>query len=149
MCIRDSDITASASSGYGSNIALEAATNFFRTWTLSNRAALSFLDRVYPAQLLYFGKRSSKAYVMADKQAFVERWPQRAYSMRPGTVSTSCDPNDGSCTVSGIVDWRTSSIGRNAMSTGSARFQLTFSTIGSQPTLLSEWTEVLTRHAGP
>lgn len=102
------DTTASAPPSFSSSVALEAATAFFRTWTLSNREALSFLDRVYPEQLLYFGKRSSKAYVMADKQAFVERWPQRAYSMRPGTVSTSCDPKDNSCTVSGVIDWRAS-----------------------------------------
>jgi len=78
------DTTASAPPSFSSSVALEAATAFFRTWTLSNREALSFLDRVYPEQLLYFGKRSSKAYVMADKQAFVERWPQRAYSMSMG-----------------------------------------------------------------
>ena len=85
---------ANTSANPDGRLALEAATSFFRTWTLSNREALSFLDRVYPPQLLYFGKKSSKAYVMADKQAFVQRWPHRAYSIRPGSVSTSCVPTE-------------------------------------------------------
>jgi hypothetical protein len=145
----DDDATGSIPSNSNSGIALEAATNFFRTSNRSNSEALSFLDRVYPAQVMYFGKRASKAYVMAEKQAFLERWPQRAYSMRPGTVSTSCGSQENSCTVTGMVDWRVMSVERNAISTGSARFQLTFSLQGSQPLLLSEWSEVLTRHAGP
>jgi hypothetical protein len=90
----DDDTTGSIPSNSNSGMALEAATNFFRTSNRSNREGLSFLDRVYPAQVMYFGKRASKAYVMAEKQAFLERWPQRAYSMRPGTVSTSCDTQD-------------------------------------------------------
>jgi hypothetical protein len=135
---------ASTTPNLSAGIALEAATGFFRTSTLSQKEALSFLDRIYPAELIYFGKKASKAYVLNDKQAFMERWPNRAYSMRPGSISTSCDPRDNSCTVTGIVDWRASSTERNATSTGSARFQLTFSTQG-RPTLLSEWSEVLTR----
>ena len=142
------EITGSNPSSAGAVVALNSATEFFRSWTRSNREALDFLDHTYPPQVLYFGKRSSKAYVMAEKQAFAERWPQRAYSIRPGSVSTSCDPQEGACTVTGIVDWRASSMERNATSTGSARFQLSFSTQG-QPMLISEWTEVLTRHAGP
>jgi hypothetical protein len=131
-----------------SSVAVEAAAEFFRSSSRSDREATSFLDRIYPAQLLYFGKRSSKAYVMAEKRAFLDRWPKRAYAVRPGSISTTCDPRNNSCTVSGIVDWRVASVQRNAISTGSAKFQLTFS-IGAELTLLSEWSEVITRHAGP
>jgi hypothetical protein len=132
-------------SNLDAGVALEAATKFFRASTLPNREALSFLDRVYPSEVIYFGKRASKDYVMAEKRAFIERWPLRAYSIRPGTISTSCDPKDNSCAVTGIVDWRASSPDRNAASTGSARFQLTFAINAGEPTLLSEWSEVLTR----
>ena len=140
--------TGDTSSSSTSSVAVEAAAEFFRSSSRSDREATSFLDRVYPAQLLYYGKRSSKAYVMAEKRAFLDRWPKRAYAVRPGSVSTSCDPRNNLCTVSGIVDWRVSSLERNVISTGSAKFQLTFS-MGAELTLLSEWSEVITRHAGP
>ena len=141
-------VPGDTSSSSTSSVAVEAAAEFFRSSSRSDREATSFLDRVYPAQLLYYGKRSSKAYVMAEKRAFLDRWPKRAYAVRPGSVSTSCDPRNNLCTVSGIVDWRVSSLERNVISTGSAKFQLTFS-MGAELTLLSEWSEVITRHAGP
>jgi hypothetical protein len=125
---------------------MRAAQDFFRTWTLPNYQALSFLDTVYPDQILYFGKKASKGYVLHEKEVFAQRWPDRVYSVRPGSVSTSCDPASNTCTVSGMVDWRVSSRERNANSSGSAKFQLTFMIAGNSPALVSEWSEVVSRN---
>jgi hypothetical protein len=128
--------------------AVNAATEFFRASSHSNEAALAFLGRVYPRNTTYFGKSVSREYALNEKRVFLERWPERAYAMRPGSISTSCNAAENSCTVTGIVDWRAHSAERNATASGIARFQLTFSAGGQ---LLSEWSEVLTRdsHAGP
>jgi hypothetical protein len=139
---------SSGDTSLSSSVAVQAATEFFRSSSRSDREATFFLDRVYPAQVIYYGKKASKAYVMADKRAYLARWPKRAYSIRPGSVTTSCDSRENLCTVSGIFDWRISSVERNAISTGSGKFQLTFS-VSDPPTLVSEWSEVITRHAGP
>jgi Trypsin-like peptidase domain len=122
--------------------AAKAAAEYFRTWSLDNQEALAFLDDIYPSQAYYYGKVSSKAAIMNEKQEFAERWPVRSYSIEPGTVNTSCEADF--CTVSGVVDWRTYSATRGATSIGSARFHLRFTSSGPLM-LLSESGEVLAR----
>ena len=121
---------------------VNAAAEFFRVSTLSNRAALAFLASTYPPETMYFGRMVSREYALEEKRIFLERWPERSYAIRPGSISTACDTSENSCTVAGIVDWRVGSPQRRATASGSARFQLTFSAGGQ---LLSEWSEVLSR----
>jgi hypothetical protein len=122
--------------------AVKAVREFFETATLSNKTALHFLDRLYPPETTYFGKQVSREYALEQKRLFLERWPERTYTLQPATLSTTCNKTENSCTVTGIVDWRASSKKRKASAEGTSRFQLTFS-IGGQ--LLSEWSEVLSR----
>jgi hypothetical protein len=124
--------------------AIEAATGFFRATSRSNFQSMAFLRRVYPSKVRYFGTVTSKARVLSEKKEFMQRWPDRAYAIRPGSVSTSCVAAEHTCTVTGIVDFRAHSAARNTTSAGTARFQLTFRTRG-YPYLVSEWSEVLTR----
>jgi hypothetical protein len=125
--------------------AIEAARNFFRATSRSNLQSMAFLGRVYPSRVRYFGTITPKAAVLKDKRKFMQRWPDRAYAIRPGSVSTSCVASEHTCTVTGIVDWRAHSRARNRTSAGTARFQLTFCTRG-YPHLVSEWSEVLARN---
>jgi hypothetical protein len=54
---------------------------------------------------MYFGKVTSRPALLEDKRRFVERWPQRSYTVRPGTFIAQCDGDSRRCTVSGITDW--------------------------------------------
>jgi hypothetical protein len=103
---------------------VKAVREFFQTSTLSNKTALHFLDRLYPPETTYFGKRVSKEYAMEQKRLFLERWPERMYTLQPATLSTTCNKTDNSCTVTGIVDWRASSKKRKTSAEGTSRFQL-------------------------
>jgi hypothetical protein len=124
--------------------AVEAAKNFFRATSRSNFRSMTYLRKVYPSKVRYFGTLTSKAAVLSEKRKFMRRWPDRAYAIRPGSVSTSCVASEQTCTVTGKVDWRAHSAARNTTSAGTARFQLTFRTRG-YPHLVSEWSEVLMR----
>jgi hypothetical protein len=124
--------------------AIEATTDFFRATSRSNFQSMAFLRRVYPSKIRYFGKTTPKSTVLRDKREFMQSWPDRAYAIRPGSVSTSCAASEHTCTVTGIVDWRAHSAARHSTSAGTARFQLTFRTSG-YPYLVSEWSEVLAR----
>ncbi len=124
-------------------MALDAAGEFFRTWSGSTVQAIGFLNRTYAPQVSYFGKRIPKADVMKEKSAFVERWPQRTYRVRDGAeVQCTIDPT---CVVKGLVDWRTYSKVRNTTSEGTASFALSFVFRGSAFKLVSETSSVLSR----
>jgi hypothetical protein len=38
---------------------------------------------VYAPTVSYFGKEMAKADVLADKETFIERWPERLYTIDP------------------------------------------------------------------
>jgi hypothetical protein len=127
----------------GTAEALSAARAFFTTWSGSNGEALSYLSGLYPDRLMYYGKLSTKNEVMEDKADFVARWPERSYSIEPGSITVGCRP-DGSCLVSGLVNWRAHSRKLNRTSIGTARFDLVFTGPGASQ-LVAESGQVLDR----
>jgi hypothetical protein len=128
-----------------STTAIEAATEFFRNTALPLSDARSYFERIYASEVNYFGQPKAKAGVIAEKVAYMTRWPDRGYNVDPASVSATCDVM-GRCQVSGVVQWSASSVGRKTASAGTARFRLVFTTVGPV-TLVSEWSEVLTRTA--
>jgi hypothetical protein len=120
--------------------ALTAARAFFAESSAPQEATLTYLDQVYANQVVYFGKLLPKSDVIADKRQFVERWPVRSYSARPGSLSAACRPGIG-CTVTGIIDFKAYSPARGEESDGVARFELTFD--GNR--LVSESSTVVSR----
>lgn len=125
------------------DIALGVAEDYFRTWSGPNGDALAFLGRTYAPQVEYFGKRVARSEVMREKAEFVERWPQRTYTLRSG-VSVHCSMAQV-CSVHGLVDWRAYSPARNSTSVGTASFTLSFRVGGLAPSLVSETSKVLDR----
>jgi len=87
----------------------------------SNDDALIFLDGVYTNSVTYFGKTIAKSAVLADKRTFFHNWPKRNYSVRPESLSVTCE-SDTSCWVQGIFDWTASS--NSKVSNGSAAINL-------------------------
>jgi hypothetical protein len=89
-------------------------------WSLPNAEALRALDGLYDDTVMYYGKVTSRDAVLSDKRRFTERWPQRSYTLRPGTLTSQCD--DGAkCAVSGLIDWAAAKDAKR--STGAANFR--------------------------
>jgi hypothetical protein len=124
--------------------ALEAARDFFDSWSRPNTEALSYLGHLYSSQVVYFGRQAAKVDVMDEKATFAARWRDRIYKIRPGSASASCDLN-GACLVAGIVDFIAYNPRANTTSTGAAAFQLTFGGTGAS-TLIAESSQILSRH---
>jgi hypothetical protein len=122
--------------GGASALALLAARDFFRESSAPGSQLMNYLDGIYPATVTYFGKAMAKSDVLADKQTFVERWPERLYTIDPNNLSASCAP-DGKCTATGTVALRAHSPERQRTSVVTAKFALTFDTSGS-PALVGE-----------
>jgi hypothetical protein len=78
------------------------------------------LEGLYEDDVTYYGKVISREAVLADKRRFVEHWPQRSYTIRPGTLVSRCDEGPYRCTVSGTTDWIATNDTKR--STGAATF---------------------------
>jgi len=111
--------------------AYQVVANSFAAFN-SPQATMSFrsggsMFNVYWDAVSYYGKMTSKADVLIDKQKFFERWPIRDYKIRSDTVQVTCTegqvdnaPGYTDCRVNGTVDWTATN--QTARSIGSANF---------------------------
>jgi hypothetical protein len=73
-------------------------------WSGPNEEAFHSLDGLYADKVRYHGKLMPRQAVVLDEQRFAERWPERSYTIRPGSVSATCSEASGICSVIGIAD---------------------------------------------
>jgi hypothetical protein len=84
--------------------------------------SIEFLGSSYAPEVTYYGSVKDKQTILTDKRKFMERWPQRNYQIRDGSVSVQCEGASSTCGVTGIIDWEVSSPARKANSNGSVTF---------------------------
>jgi len=108
----------------------------------SNDLSLSYLEGKYPAQVNYYGKMLSKESVLNDKKTFFKKWPARNYSIRPSSVTVTCE-TEKRCKTEGIVDWEAS--GSILNSKGAAALSLMWILQDSAWKISSETSQVLDR----
>lgn len=126
--------------------AVATAARFFDTWSADNRTALAFLQAAYDDQINYFGAVTARGSILQEKERFAARWPQRRYTIVPGSVSTACEGGDTqSCAVEGIVTWDAYSSERGTRSVGSAKFTLSMRALLSAPRIVEERSSILSR----
>ena len=72
----------------------QRATDFVRAlalrWSGPNENALRSLDELYADEVRYHGKLIPRKLVVLDTKRFAERWPERNYTIRPGSISATC-----------------------------------------------------------
>jgi hypothetical protein len=84
---------------------------------------LSLSHGVYADKVLYYGQPLTSDQVIDDKEAFMRKWPQRDYRVRPGTLSISC-VTEADCYVSAIVEYRISNSLLNTETSEAAVFRI-------------------------
>ncbi|WP_293866433.1 hypothetical protein [uncultured Alsobacter sp.] len=141
---------ASAAPATGSS-AEQRARDFMATlqarWSMDNGTAMATLQEAYAEVVTYYGKPLGKQTVLDEKRAFAQRWPERTYSVRPGTVTASCSPDGRLCDVNAITDWRAASAARGTISTGAATYQLQLRLEGGRIAIVGESGAILNRAA--
>ncbi len=135
--------TATTQATASNNLEAEAI-NFVRRLIESDgtdpNAALRMVVDTYAANISYYGKPSTLAEVLVDKQRYFQRWPERGYRIHDNSVMATC-ANDN-CMVSGVYDWTVRSLARNNQARGVARFSYTIS-LGASPKIIAEDGKVL------
>lgn len=112
--------------------------------------ALDYFQSVYADDVTYDGTVLTRAQVMDRQRRQAERWPEQAYTVRPHSVTVTCNPASSLCEVSGITDWEWSSWGRGARAMGSSRFWFQVIIENDTPLIRAETQTVINREGtGP
>src|SRR6266571_2258925 len=86
--------------------AIDFVHSVFERWSGPNAELLPVLDRLYTEKVLYHGKSTARQSVLLSKRRFAQRWAQRNYAIRPGSLSATCAAAGGSCRVKGTMSWK-------------------------------------------
>jgi hypothetical protein len=114
---------------------------YLATVSGSDDTMIGAATRFYATRVRFYGRPVTTAGLVAEKRSFVQRWPERRYE--PRAMRAACDAE--TCTIRTIVDFRTASPGRGAVSSGEAELVLEVGFAGTRPYILGETGRVLRR----
>lgn len=97
--------------------------SYFAIWDNDADVTMRNVQRLYGPEVIYYGHPMSRADLLADKRAFIRRWPARRYDVEPGSASKACDAAETRCVVSANLVWRTA--GPGGARAGRSRVSLT------------------------
>jgi hypothetical protein len=93
---------------------------FWAAW--SGPAALTYMEFAVTDPVQFYGKSISRDDYTKLQTGFAKRWPERHYTLVPGTEQITCKAAALACDVSGTVSWRNFDPARKITSTGTAKF---------------------------
>jgi hypothetical protein len=111
-------------------------------WSLEDVPDAAWLSSVYADEVDYYGRRSTRASVVAEKQAFAAKWPQRSYTVEPTSMIARCDV--AVCTVTGVVHFTVRGNGKG-LKQGVATFGYSLAADGRSFRIIGESGRVLQR----
>jgi hypothetical protein len=122
---------------------------------------LPLLEGLYAETVVYQGRPTPRQEILRSKDRLANRWSDRAYTIRPGSLTATCAANGRTCRVKGIVTWKYSNpkaanraaAGKTATkSRGVADFEYRVLLTGDTPQIVAESRavhEAPTASAGP
>ena len=112
-----------------------------------NNGDTGLIGSLYAATVRYYGKPAAKPDVLADKLKFMQRWPNRNYSIREDSLTVTCSGTETiRCTAAGLMDFDASNASKR--STGITSFTYVFTSNNLGPPSLevtAENSSVITR----
>ena len=98
---------AQQSEGSPERRAIEFVLALLARWSGPNAELLPVLNNgLYTDKVLYYGKSESRQTVLLTKRRFAGRWPQRAYTVRPTSLTATCSEAAATCRVKGTMSWK-------------------------------------------
>ena len=99
---------------------------------------MAYAQRVFDDQVEFYGKMTSRADVLKEKERSVARWPSRSYTLVPEATRTACDEAQSRCRITGVVAFSASNPATGRKSTGTASFEYGVSFAAGAPRVFSE-----------
>jgi hypothetical protein len=129
--------------------AVQRATDFVRAlalrWSGPNENALRSLDELYADEVRYHGKLIPRKLVVLDTKRFAERWPERNYTIRPGSISATCVEPSEVCRVRATMDRVLANGATKAKWSDASSFEYRIATSGEALQIIAEST-LLDKH---
>lgn len=79
--------------------------SYFAIWDDNRNLTPDTLAKLYARQVVYYGHAMSQDELYRDKLAFIRRWPERRYTVAPGTATRRCDQAETTCTLTATLAW--------------------------------------------
>jgi hypothetical protein len=128
---------------HGQEGSLESqATDFVRSvltqWSKPGPEAMPIMARLYADTVVFEGKSTPKQDVLRSKQRIADRWSERSYTIRPGSLSANCARNGTTCRVKGVMSFRLYNARTSSRSRGLASFEYRVDLTGQAPQIVAE-----------
>jgi hypothetical protein len=118
------------------------AADFVRSlveqWSKPTPEALPMLASLYADTVVFEGRSTPKQAVLRSKQRIADRWTERSYTIRPGSLSASCPRNGTTCRVKGVMSFRLYNPKTSSRSRGHASFEYKIDLAGQAPQIVAE-----------
>ena len=125
--------------------AAQLVVDYLNYWSAPNALTLDATPDFYAIRVLFHGRVMSARALMDEKRRFLQRWPDRTYVPRLGTMRTTCNPAAEVCTVRTTFDFTAVNPALGARSEGRAALELGVSVAGQRPVIVFETSRVLHR----
>jgi hypothetical protein len=99
---------------------------------------LAFVEKVFDANVTYYGKRVSRDAIVQEQRRFAARWPLRMYRLKTETTKIECERTPPSCRVSGDLDYANSSPATNERTMGVWHYEFRVVLGGPEPRIVEE-----------
>jgi len=109
---------------------------------------LPLLEGLYAEKVLYHGKSTSRDAVLRSQHRLADRWAERVYTIRPGSLSATCAKAGSTCRVKGVVSWKYENPQTTTKSRGVANFEYRVALAGDAPRIVAETRSVPERPSG-
>jgi hypothetical protein len=99
--------------------------SYLAVWSRDDAINAASVARFYAPRVVYYGKPMSRTGVLADKRAYIRRWPVRSYAEVPGSFAGTCRPDHSRCKAT--FEMRFRRVSRSAhVAAGRARLTFDF-----------------------
>ena len=118
------------------------ATDFVRAllgqWSRPAAEALPALEGLYAETVVYHGNSTPRDAVLRSKRRIADRWSERTYTIRPGSLTATCAKGGGACRVKGVVTWKYFEPKTTKRSSGHGSFEYRVDLAGAAPQIAAE-----------
>ena len=101
---------------------------------------MPFLANLYAETVVYHGKSTPRQAVLLNKHRLADRWTERDYAIRPGSLSATCARAGTTCRVKGVVSWKFYDPKTARRSRGVENFEYRVILAGDVPQIIAETT---------
>ncbi len=98
--------------------------DYYSEMSEPNDAVIGYLGSVVAQPVRFYGKTIDRRRLLDDQQAYLRRWPERRFVVRPTSVQTNCDASGGSCSISGVLDYDVRDPATDQAHWGTERFEM-------------------------